>query len=98
MTCHAILVLLALTVDTMGCFQTLITKIPLQSYRLVVRVLDFHVSLGDVHSTTVFGVSFHLFEENDKSPEVGLDVLDPGPLSSPRLVLPEMSNLDRARF
>jgi hypothetical protein len=51
-----------------------------------------------VRSTTVFGASFHRIKENDKSPEVGLDVLDLGPLSSPRLVLSEMSNLDRARF
>ncbi len=61
-------------------------------------MLDLHVSLGDVHSTTVFGASFHLLKENDKSPDVGLNVLDPGPLSSPRLELSEMSNLDRARF
>jgi hypothetical protein len=61
-------------------------------------VLDLHVSLGDVHNTTVFGTSFHLLKENHKSPEVSLDVLDPGALSSPRLVLSEMSNLDRARF
>ncbi len=61
-------------------------------------MLDLHVSLGDVHSSIVFGASFHRLKENDKSPEVGLDVLDPGPLSSPRLVLSEMSDLDRARF
>ncbi len=61
-------------------------------------MLDLHVSLGDVHSTTVFRASFHLLKENDKSPEVASDVLDPGPLSSPRLVLSEMSNVDRARF